>query len=295
MMGFDTHRRLRERIDAGEVLGPTLFLSGPGLDGQRVKTPAEGVREVRQQQAMGYDLVKILPGLSRASYDAIVNTAIEVGIAYGGHVPPEVGLRHALESRQQTIEHLDGYLELLKGRVPLPAEAITSIVKETTQAGVWNVPTMAVMAANVGAIDTQQLATRPELEFVASVYVEQWLGLRMKSTIPKPVSEIIHTNRLRLLKALSDAGARILLGTDSPQLFNAPGFSIRREMQTMATAGLTPYQVLRAATQQPGEYLKRRCGTIVPGACADLILLNGNPLKDLRSLDQQHGVMVRGH
>jgi adenine deaminase len=153
---------------------------------------------------------------------------------------------------------------------------------------------MAVMAANVGAIDTKALANRPELEFIASTYVEQWLQLRAKSSIPKPVSEIIQTNRLHLLKALSDTGARILLGTDSPQLFNAPGFSIRREIQMMAAAGLTPYQVLRAGTQQPGEYFKRACGTISPGACADLILLDRNPLQDLHNLDQQRGVMVRG-
>jgi len=108
------------------------------------------------------------------------------------------------------------------------------------------------------------------------------------------VAAIIQTNRLRLLRALNDAGARILLGTDSPQLFNAPGFSVRRDMQMMADAGMTPYRVLRAATQQPGEYLKRACGTITPGACADLILLDGNPLRDLRNLDRKRGVMVRG-
>jgi hypothetical protein len=294
MMGFDTHRRLRQRVNTGELLGPTLFLAGLGLDGERVKSPEDGVREVRQQKAMGYDLVKILPGLNLVSYDAIVDTARIVGIAFGGHVPADVGVRHAIDSGQETIEHLDGYLEFLKGRVLLPAEAMTSIVEETKQAGVWNVPTMAVMAANVGAIDTKALANRPELEFIASTYVEQWLQLRAKSSIPKPVSEIIQTNRLHLLKALSDTGARILLGTDSPQLFNAPGFSIRREIQMMAAAGLTPYQVLRAGTQQPGEYFKRACGTISPGACADLILLDRNPLQDLHNLDQQRGVMVRG-
>jgi imidazolonepropionase-like amidohydrolase len=85
-----------------------------------------------------------------------------------------------------------------------------------------------------------------------------------------------------------------LLGTDSPQLFNAPGFSIVREMQMMVEAGMTPNQVIRAGTEQVGEYLKRHCGTITPGACADLILLDGNPLQDLRSFTRKRGVMVRG-
>src|SRR5262249_48548522 len=158
--------------------------------------------------------------------------------------------------------HLDGYLELLRGRELLTPEQLAPIVTETVTAGVWNVPTMAVMAVNVGVVDTGELTARPELDFIARSYVDEWLAIRAKSTIPRPVAEIIQTNRLHLLKALSDAGARILLGTDSPQLFNAPGFSIRREMEMMAAAGMTPYQVLRAGTQQPGVYLKRHCGTV---------------------------------
>jgi imidazolonepropionase-like amidohydrolase len=294
MAGFDRHLRLRDRVRAGDLIGPTLFLAGPGLDGQRVKTPEEGEREVRRQRASGYDLVKVLPGLSLASFDAIVKTAREVGMPFGGHVPPDVGVRHVLQSGQETIEHLDGYLELLGGRSPLTSEAMAPIVSETTAAGVWNVPTMAVMAVNVGELTNQELTGRSELEYIGRAYIDEWLALRAKAGIPKPVSDVIQKNRLHLLKALNDRGARILLGTDSPQLFNAPGFSIRREVAMMGEAGLTPYQALRAGTQQTGLYFKRNCGTISPGACADLILLGGNPLQDLRNLGRQKGVMLRG-
>jgi imidazolonepropionase-like amidohydrolase len=294
MAGADNHLLLRERINAGKLLGPTLILAGPGLDGERVKSPADGEREVREQKRRGYDLVKILPGLSLASYDAIVTTAREVNIVFAGHIPADVGVRHAIDSRQSTIEHLDGYLELLKGREPITADTIAPIVAETKDAGVWNVPTMAVMAVNVGTVSTNELVKRPELRYIARAYIEQWLALQTRSNIPKPTSEIIQVNRLRLLKALSDAGARILLGTDSPQLFNTPGFSIVREMQIMVDAGMTPYQTIRTGTEQIGEYLKRPCGTITPGACADLILLDGNPLVDLRRLTDRRGVMVRG-
>src|SRR5262245_50376838 len=137
MAGADNHLRLRERVDGGEVIGPRLILAGPGLDGERVKSPEDGEREVRQQKARGYDLVKILPGLSLASYDAIVRTAREVNITFAGHVPADVGVRHAIDSRQSTIEHLDGYLELLKGRDPIAGEAMAPIVAQTREAGVW--------------------------------------------------------------------------------------------------------------------------------------------------------------
>jgi imidazolonepropionase-like amidohydrolase len=294
MAGFDTHLRLRDRINAGELIGPTLFLAGPGLDGNRVKSPEDGEREVRGQKERGYDLVKILPGLSLASYDAIVKTARAVGIRFAGHVPAAVGIRHAIESGQETIEHLDGYLELLKGREPIAADAMAPIVAQTKQAGVWNVPTMAVMAVNVGTVESKELVRRPELRYIAKDYIDEWLALRERSNIPRQTSDIIQSNRLRLLKALNDAGARILLGTDSPQLFNAPGFSIVREMQMMVDAGMTRYQVLRAGTGQAGDYFRRPCGTITPNACADLVLLDGNPLEDLRNFQRRRGVMVRG-
>jgi imidazolonepropionase-like amidohydrolase len=294
MAGFENHLRLRERINAGEIIGPTLLLAGPGLDGQRVKSPWDGEREVRQQKARGYDLVKILPGLSLASYDAIVTTAREVGIPFAGHVPAAVGIRHAIESRQETIEHLDGYLELLNGRQPVTNAAMAEIVAQTKAAGIWNVPTMAVMAVNVGTVDTKELLARPELEYIAKDYIDQWLALRARADIPKPASDIIQANRLHLLRALNDAEARILLGTDSPQLFNAPGSSIVREMHMMVEAGMTPYQVIRSGTEQVGEYFKRSCGTIVPGACADFILLDRNPLQDVRNFTRKRGVMTRG-
>ena len=294
MAGVDAHFRLRERIDAGELVGPTLILAGPGLDGERVKSPDDGIREVRMQKERGYDLVKVLPGLSVASYDAIRDTARALGIRFAGHVPAAVGIQHAIESGQETIEHLDGYLEFLKGREPLTMNSIIPLADATRKAGIWNVPTMAVMAANVGAADVTETMTRHELEYIDREYVDQWVALRARSNIPPPVSEVIQANRLRLLKAMNDAGARILFGTDSPQLFNAPGFSVVREMQMMVEAGMTPYQVLRTATQQVGEYLQRPCGTITPGACADLILLEGNPLRDFGHLVRKRGVMAHG-
>lgn len=294
MAGFDSHIALREKVREGQIIGPTMYLAGPGLDGGRVKSPEDGVREVRAQKQRGYDVVKVLPGLSLASYDAIAATARDVRLPFAGHVPPDVGIQHVIEQGQATIEHLDGYLELLKGRTPLSDEAFVPIVAKTTSAGVRNVPTMAVMAANVGAIETTELLARPELRYIAKDYIDHWLLLRARTNIPRNTADVIQANRMRLLKALSASGATILFGTDSPQLFNAPGFSIVREMQMMADAGLTRYEVLRSATVQAGAFFNRPCGTITPGACADLVLLDGNPLHDLRSFNRIHGVMLRG-
>jgi imidazolonepropionase-like amidohydrolase len=96
------------------------------------------------------------------------------------------------------------------------------------------------------------------------------------------------------------AGVGILLGTDSPQMFNVPGFSLRNEIRSMALAGLTPYEILVSGTRNVAEYvrdeLRREAdfGTVEPANRADLVLLRGNPLEDLDHLWNQEGVMVRG-
>src|SRR5215213_3731129 len=87
-----------------------------------------------------------------------------------------------------------------------------------------------------------------------------------------------------------------MLGSDAPQLFSVPGFSLHREMQAMIKAGLTPYQVLESGTRNPAVYLKVEAefGTVEVGKRADLILVNDNPLKDVSNVAKRAGVMARG-
>jgi imidazolonepropionase-like amidohydrolase len=294
MRGFPNHLVLRDSVARGELLGPTIITAGPGLDGQSAKSPAEGEAAVQEQKMLGYDLIKVLPGLSLPTYDAIARTAHQLKIPFAGHIPPDVGLLHALDAGQQTVEHLDGYLELLKGSKPIAREKVLQVVRRTLDSGTWNCPTMAVMEANLGLIEEAGLLSRPELEYVPEAFVKQWLKIRSYGNPPRAVSAAMEGNRMTLLKALNDAHSRILLGTDSPQLFNVPGFSIRREIRLMSDAGLKPYDILRSATERVGEFTGRPCGTIKPGQCADLVLLDADPLKDIENLNRLAGVVVQG-
>jgi imidazolonepropionase-like amidohydrolase len=94
--------------------------------------------------------------------------------------------------------------------------------------------------------------------------------------------------------ALHEGGARILLGTDSPQIFSVPGFSIHREMQFYVDAGMSPYDVLASGTRVIGDYFGENFGTIAVGEGADLILIEGNPLQDIKNVSRIEGVVVRG-
>ena len=131
-------------------------------------------------------------------------------------------------------------------------------------------------------------------------YIQQWKSAQeklLKNADFKPdVARNVITNRMRLLKALHDGGVKILLGSDAPQRFSVPGFSIHREMKRMADAGMKPYDILRSGSYNVGLYLKEKdnFGTIEVGKRADLILLDANPLEEIGNIARRSGVMVRG-
>ena len=95
---------------------------------------------------------------------------------------------------------------------------------------------------------------------------------------------------------MADAGAKLLIGPDTPQLFLVPGFATHREMTAFVDAGLTPFQALQAATASAAEYLGRggEAGKVQAGMRADLLLTNANPLADIRNASDIAGVMANG-
>jgi imidazolonepropionase-like amidohydrolase len=301
MQGSPGQLDLRERAKRGELMAPNLYLAGPGFSGKTIKSVEEATQKVRQQKAEGWDLLKVLPGLTRDQYDAMARTAKEVGISFAGHVPADVGLLHAIRSGQETFDHLDGYIEYLQGeKGPVTEAKFQEISKLTREAGVWVVPTMALWETLRGTADLATLLAFPELKYMPLEQIQQWRSaqesLLKNSDFNQDVARNVIKNRMRLLKVLDDGGVKILLGSDAPQRFSVPGFSIHREMKRMADAGMKPYDILRSGTYNVGLYLKDKdnFGTIEVGKRADLILLDANPLEDIGNIARRSGVMVRG-
>ncbi|HMB61544.1 MAG TPA: hypothetical protein VKN36_00625, partial [Eudoraea sp.] len=115
MLGHPSHLEMRAKAAAGGLLSPRIFTSSPSLNGNSIQTPEEARNKVTAYHQAGYDFLKIHPGIKREVFDELVRTANEVGIEFSGHVPVDVGIRHALESRYASIDHADGFLE---GLVP---------------------------------------------------------------------------------------------------------------------------------------------------------------------------------
>lgn len=311
------HLELRSLITHNEVLGPRLYTAGPSLNRSSVKTVEQARTKVSEQAAAGYDFVKMHPGLTPENYDSIAETAAAIDIPFVGHVSQDVGLWHALESGQASIEHLDEYLPALvradadtprlppgPGAVPLAAlvdeSRIVLVAQATAKAGVWNTPTETASENFILPGDLQELAARPEMAYMPARMVRGWLTAKrgmMKAPgyDPKLARQFV-TYRRQLIKALQDAGAGLLLGSDAPQILNVPGFSIHRELRLLVDSGLTPAQALSAGTNNAAKFLKQEnvFGKVTEGLAADLVLLQANPLDDISNAQNIIGVMLRG-
>ena len=302
MLGAPGQLDLRERAAHGEIISPTLYLAGPSFSGGSINSPEEAVAKVRAQKQEGWNLLKIHPGLTLAEYDAMARTAREEGIRFGGHVPADVGLMHAIAEGQETFDHVDGYVEYLMSLNPEAVDeaALAEAVRRTKEAGAWVVPTMALWEVLFGTLDIEQLRAYDELRYMPPNVVESWFQ-RVDRQLNNPnfdraeALRVIDT-RMRVLEVLYAEGARILMGTDAPQLFSVPGFSLHRELLRMVDAGMSPYAILKSGTKNVGEYFANedRFGAIAEGERADLLLVDANPLADVTHIKALSGVMVRG-
>ncbi|HYV10592.1 MAG TPA: amidohydrolase family protein [Pyrinomonadaceae bacterium] len=320
MIGKPEHLVLRERVAKGELPGPTIYTAGPPLLGNTVPTPEAAERAVVEQKKAGYDLLKVHEGLSPETYAAIVATAKREGIPFAGHVTATVGLKRALEAQQTSIEHLDGYLQAMVADnspvAPGPSQLvlgpvlqhideskIPALAAATRKAGVWNDPTLTLFKLVVSEAKPEDLSQWPELQYVPATMRDAFSKQKAStSSIPAPSSERQRYIELRdkMVVALHAAGAKLLIGPDSPQFFLVPGFATHKELQSFVEAGLTPYEAIEAATRNPGEYFAeimkapRDFGTVEVDMRADLILLDANPLESVTNLSKRSGVMVRG-
>jgi imidazolonepropionase-like amidohydrolase len=301
MQGAPGQLDLRDASKRGEIVAPNLYLAGPAFNANSVKSAEDAVARVKQQKAEGWDLLKVLGGLSIESYDAMARTAKESGIRFAGHVPTAVGVVHALEMGQDTIDHLDGYAEGLDGQTkPIDQKAMQDLVAQTKKAGTAMVPTLVVWETLRGPVTLESRTSLPELKYLPRTQIASWTkGLENRLKNPEYNAEhakIYIDNRMRILQAMHAAKVTILLGSDAPQQFNVPGFSIHREMTRMLDAKIGLYDVIRSGTASVGEYFKAQdqFGTVAVGKRADLILCDANPLQNVDNMGKRSGVMIRG-
>jgi imidazolonepropionase-like amidohydrolase len=315
----------RKEISAGTLIGPRIVMSGPMLDGPQprfpssiaVKTPEDGRKAVDDLKRRGADFIKLQSLIPREAVFAIADEAKKRGILFVGHVPDAVRASEASNAGQKSFEHLIGIFE---GSSPLEDEFIkgTKTQKQflstydPKRAGglfallaknqTWQCPTL-VWERGGNLIDETDFAHDTRAKYVPAY----WKDVTWKRFI----SQIEHDfntddlatrkqfieKELEVVNAMHRAGIPFLAGTDTPPgVFVFPGFSLHQELQRFVAAGFTPMEALQTATLNPAKFfgMEDRLGTIEKGKLADLVLLNANPLEDIRNTQKIEAVVVNG-
>ncbi len=329
MIGTPELLELRARSAKGEIAAPTIYVASPHLTGREqgnnfvVNTPDEAREAVRRSKAAGYDFIKVTTFVKADVYDAAVDEAAKQNIRVIGHADSRfVGVERAWRARAQ-IEHLDGYMEMLlrddapiKGSVSdlyiynpdnwksfeyIDESKIADVARKTVAANPFVDPTQHFMKNTFGlARSEESIRAQPDFKFYPAKVQQRWLEFYKKNRFLNTISLEQRARwvelRNKLIKAIHDAGGKIMAGSDTPEFLFLYGYSQHRELKALADAGLSNYAVLAAGTRNAHEFFGtiERAGTIEIGRRADLILLNANPLENISATEDRSGVMLKG-
>ena len=333
MNGTPEYLQLKKEIAIGKIPGPEMFVASPqlvgrwpfrdSLIGRIVTNTKEAADAVRSFKAEGYDAIKITTLVNLDAYNGIISTAKKEKIKVTGHVGPLVRLDRALAANQQ-IEHFDEFMETL-----LPDTSINH-GNSVSDYGIWdrkkawptieyvdenkiNALAQKVKSANIYVTATNYFftkyfaigATKEEIEkFPQFNYVPAFMKKRADESFSyywnNPPSEELRKKYLRIryqfVTALHKAGVKLMTGSDSPEWYLMPGFTVHDEIESFVKAGLSPFAALQTATINPAEYLgiANRKGTIEVGKEAEFTLFSKNPLEDIRHTRTIVGVNSHG-
>ncbi len=327
------HLKWRNAINAGTLDGPTVFTSSPILygaggdfDGEFWKatpdTNQAAEKIVANLYKSGYDAIKVYYQLSSDEYDALVKAADQVNLPIVGHVPWSKTITEILEAGQTTNEHMSGFdTEMLLPNSKyanirtgwgnmlrfqdIDDQKMQKYINNMQHYKHWITPTAIIyemftrpaFVNNMLANEKMMGVLTPEMrKNWASFNRWQIPDIKAQTDQEKKLMFSAIQKRRQWIKAFHDAGVGIALGTDGGGRWTYPGLSSLQELEIYVLAGLTPAEAIKTATVNAAAALNQEnvFGEVKEGFRADLLLLDGNPLKDIKATQKILGVMARG-
>lgn len=306
------HIAIRQKIQSGTLLGPNYFTAGPYLKLDQLKTKDLIIQVVKKHKDRGYDFLKIADNLPQDIYIALLEEAHKNNITVIGHAQRKLPLEYSL--RMKSIEHVEEFIYLNNGDEHYSylnnnIADLNQTAQQIKTSGVYVAPTLVVFDFLTKCLNDVAFKAMQNHDLVKYLPPgERDLYLTEKNLYRKNLKHIKYDGikaeilfkdyfiwMKKFTRILSDHGVPLLTGSDTFGMVIV-GFSLHKEFEFLQEAGIKPYDILRASTVNPARYLNRYSleGTITEGKNANLVLLNKNPLDDIRNTKTINGVMLKG-
>ncbi|MGO4288472.1 amidohydrolase family protein [Chitinophaga sp. RAB17] len=322
----------RDEINKGQLQGPTIFTSGPKLEGYKsiwlgdleIGTSTELQQALDSLQKLKVDFVKITENTIKPEiYLEALREARKRGMAISGHVPYVLTMKQVADAGLSSVEHLtyawksgvkdDAALSrgIASGEIKgadinkyilqnFDTAAAMKTYRYMAEKGMYLTPTL-TLGHVMAYFDQDNHAHDPYLQYIGKGLQRtyQWRVKRAASDDSAAIvrRKMIYETSSSILPLLQKAGVKILAGTDAGYLnsFDFPGIGLHQELALMVKFGLTPLQALQASVINSPAYLhKTNYGAIAAGKKADILLLDANPVADIHNTQKINALVVKG-
>jgi imidazolonepropionase-like amidohydrolase len=307
---------IQKRPQQEGLLSPDVYLSADLIDGNPpampgslvVTTPAEAVDAVKNQIDKNVDFIKVYSNLSEDCFMAIAEEARKRNIPFAGHIPNGVSIYEAIKAGMASSEHLYGFLNACS-TIDTSNEALISTFSEKkfdsicsvlAKSSMWLCPTLTVNRA-MSYLNDSIFINDNRIAYLPAYVIEIW-NQKMNPYTKSQIDNFANSTRVRYLFELSligkmnEKGVKFIAGTDFPNPYVFPGFSLHDELLLMVKGGMPALDALRAATINAALFMNKKddFGSVEVGKIASLILLNMNPLENIENTKTIETVIVRG-
>lgn len=311
--GLPEHLDLRSKSKLNQIFSPIIYTTGDYMEGYPATFSGflsfdnveDAIVSVGQQKEAGYDFIKIYRNLDSLMLKGIGEAAEKHNMTIVGHLSPDISAEHSFELGQKVVAHAEEVMYFFDNENK--TEKIGELVSLFKKYDVTFTPNLTIFKSIIDQAERiDSVNSQESVELVHPSVFQSWREENNYNHRRGSSKEWVNFMKKRnvflreVTKQMNEAGVPILASTDAPTSGVVPGISVHHELRELVSIGLTPLEALRSATSSAGDFInqylqeKVRFGRIKTGYRADILILDKNPLLDIKNTRQIHGVVKNG-